>query len=298
MKIKIFTSLLLLAIMALGWSACKKETLDVSEPPVGLGGDSTARNTTDQFIYDSLTVPYNVAVYYKWLPGILDFPFDIVPPKESQVIPALKALLAVAFRPYNAETGSTDFLRRYLPKTFKMAGSAQYESNGTMILGQAEGGTAMLLYQINYISNLAKDSNNIKQMFHTMHHEFGHILNQNVMFPVAFRTISTGYTGNWYNETDKNARRKGFITAYAMSDPAEDFVEMVASMLAGCDGGTYGYDDYETVLATQTDGPGTPGYDQIKAKEAMVVDYFAKIWHIDFYSLQRRCRRAFAAYIQ
>ena len=298
MNNKILSHLLYMLLLAAIWSACGKEKLTITAPPLGLGGDSTALTPTDKFVYDSLTVPYNIAVYYKWQPGMLDFPYEIVPPKDEKVVPALKALLAIAFRPYNEQTGNSDFLRRYLPKTFKMAGSAQYESNGTMILGQAEGGTAMLLYQINYITNLAADSATLKQMCHTMHHEFGHILAQNVMYPVSFKTISTGYTGNWYNVSNEEARSKGFITAYAMSDPSEDWVEMISCMLVGCENGPTGYAEYEATIAAQTGGPGSPDYEQIKAKEALVVDYFAKVWKIDFYALQRKCRRAFAGYIQ
>ena len=137
----------------------------------------------------------------------------------------------------------------------------------------------------------------LKEMVHTMHHEFGHILHQNVLYPVAFKNISIGYTGTWFNSTDAEARAKGFITAYAQSAPDEDFVEMVSTMLAGANGGPNGYDDYEALLA-QTGGPGTKAYADIKAKEAIVVDYFAKVWNIDFYALQRKCRLAFKGYLQ
>src|SRR5882724_1401684 len=146
----------LFALVALaGLSSCKKESFTpITTPPVGLGGDTWAKDAIDKFINDSLTVPYNVAVYYKWLPGQLDFPSDITPPDASKVIPVLKALLNVAYAPYNQQTGSTAFLRRYLPKTLEMAGSAEYLPNGARFLGQAEGGTSMLLYEVNYFSRL------------------------------------------------------------------------------------------------------------------------------------------------
>ena len=287
-------ALLLCAAM----TACKKDTVHLTTPPVGLGGDITAKDSTDVFIYDSLTVPYNIAVYYKWQPGELDFPNDITPPDESKVEPLLKGLLNVCFLPYNEQTGSKTFLQHYLPKTYELAGSAEYLSNGAIFLGQAEGGTAMLLFLVNQYSRLVKDSNTFKQQLHTMHHEFGHILHQNILYPAAFKTISTGYTGNWYNVSDADARIKGFITSYAQAAPDEDFVEMISSMLAGGPNGpSGGYDEYEDLL-TQTGGPGTTGYNQIKAKEAVVVDYFQRVWNIDFYALRAKCRTAFANYIQ
>jgi substrate import-associated zinc metallohydrolase lipoprotein len=282
-----------------GMAACKKDSFTpLTTPPPGLGGDTWAQDSVDKFIYDSMTVPYNVAVYYKWLPGQLDFPSDITPPDASKVIPVLKALLNVAYAPYNQQTGSNMFLRRYLPKALEMAGSAEYLPNGARFLGQAEGGTSMLLYEVNYFSRKKVDSNSFKQMMHTMHHEFGHILHQNVLYPVSFKTISTGYTGNWYNISDAEARTLGFITSYAQAAPDEDFVEMISTMLAGGEGGpSGGYDEYEALL-TQTGGPGTAAYATIKQKEAVVVDYFQRVWTIDFYALRAKCRSAFVNYLQ
>jgi substrate import-associated zinc metallohydrolase lipoprotein len=288
----------------LGIASCKKDKFTpLTTPPVGLGGDTWVYDSIDQFIYDSLTVPYNMAVNYKWLPGQLDFPSDITPPDAAKVIPVIKALLSVAYAPYNQQTGSTVFLRHYLPKTLELAGSAEYLSNGARFLGQAEGGTAMLLYEVNYYSRLQADSNAFKQMMHTMHHEFGHILHQNVMYPVAFKTISTGYTGNWYNISDADAREKGFITSYAQAAPDEDFVEMISSMLAGGENGPDGgYDEYEQLLTQagppDSTGKAGPSYIAIKAKEAIVVDYFQRVWNIDFYALRAKCRTAFVNYLQ
>ncbi|HEX9508842.1 MAG TPA: putative zinc-binding metallopeptidase [Puia sp.] len=282
-----------------GLTSCKKDTFTpLTTPPVGLGGDTWQQDSVDIFIHDSLTVPYNVAVYYKWLPGQLDFPSDITPPDAAKVIPVLRALLNVAYAPYNQQTGSTAFLRHYLPKALEMAGSAEYLPNGARFLGQAEGGTSMLLYEVNNFSRLKADSNTFKQMMHTMHHEFGHILHQNVLYPVSFKTISTGYTGNWYNISDAQARQMGFITSYAQAAPDEDFVEMISSMLTGGPNGpSGGYDEYEQLL-TQAGSPTSTGYQTIKTKEAVVVDYFQRVWNIDFYALRTKCRTAFVNYLQ
>ena len=72
--------LLLCICLLAGMVACKKEKFTpLTTPPPGLGGDTWTQDSVDKFIYDSLTVPYNVAVYYKWLPGQLDFPSDRYP---------------------------------------------------------------------------------------------------------------------------------------------------------------------------------------------------------------------------
>jgi substrate import-associated zinc metallohydrolase lipoprotein len=278
-------------------SCIKDDFTPLTTPPNGLGGETWAQDSTDKFIYDSLTVPYNIAAYYRWKPTDFNLSANVVPPDESKVIPMLKTLTNVAFPPYNVQTGSTAFLRRYLPKTFVLAGSAEYQPNGTIVLGQAEGGTRITYFQLNTFSRLKKDSAILKMIIHTMHHEFGHILHQNVLFPASYQNITGGYTGTWFNITDVNARKAGFITAYAMAAPQEDFVEMIASMLVGAQGGPTGFDNYEKLL-TQAGTTTSVPYLALKAKEAVVVDYFKRVWNIDFYALQALCRNNLAGFYQ
>lgn len=297
MNTNIKTVFFSLTLLTAFFSCKKQEFTPLTTAPVGLGGETWAKDSTDKFIYDSLTVPYNVAVYYRWMPNDFDLTANIVPPDESKVIPMLKTLTNVAFPPYNDQTGSTAFLRRYLPKTFVLAGSAEWQPNGTIVLGQAEGGTRITYFQLNTFSRLKKDSAVLKQIIHTMHHEFGHILHQNVLFPASYQTITGGYTGTWFNITDVNARKAGFITSYAMAAPQEDFVEMIASMLVGAQNGPTGYDNYEKLL-TQAGSATSAPYLAIKAKEAAVVDYFKRVWNIDFYALQALCRSRLAGFYQ
>ena len=292
-KTVFFSLTLLLALFS-----CKKNDFTpLTTPPFGLGGETWAKDSTDKFIYDSLTIPYNIAVYYRWMPNDFNMSANIVPPDENKVIPMLKTLTNVAFPPYNDQTGSTAFLKRYLPKTFVLAGSAEWQPNGTIVLGQAEGGTRITYFQLNTFSRLKKDSAILKQIIHTMHHEFGHILHQNILFSTSYQNITGGYTGTWFNITDVNARKSGFITAYAMASPQEDFVEMIASMLVGAQGGPTGYDNYEKLL-TQAGTATSAPYLALKAKEAVVVDYFKRVWNIDFYTLQALCRTRLAAFYQ
>lgn len=289
---------ILIGGVSLAMASCKKESFTpLTTPPVGLGGETWAADSTDKFIYDSLTVPYNIAAYYRWQPTDFDLGYNIVPPDENKVIPVLKAITNVAFAPYNQQTGSTAFLKRYLPKTFVLAGSAEYQPNGTIVLGQAEGGTRITYFQLNTFSRLKKDSAILKNIIHTMHHEFGHILHQNVLYPISYQDITGGYTGTWFNISDVSARKQGFVTAYSMAGPQEDFVEMISSMLVGAQNGPTGYDNYEKLL-TQAGTTTSVGYLAIKAKEAIVVDYFQRVWGIDFYAMRAKCQVALAAFLQ
>jgi substrate import-associated zinc metallohydrolase lipoprotein len=142
------------------------------------------------------------------------------------------------------------------------------------------------------------DSLVIREVLHTIHHEFGHILHQTVMYPLEYKRISIGlYTANWNNVSRTSALQDGFITPYAMSKPDEDFVEMIATMLTE---GKTGFDRIvNSISGTSPNGTtAAEAKSRIRQKEDLVVDYFNKVWKIDFYSLQRRTRTAVEALIQ
>jgi substrate import-associated zinc metallohydrolase lipoprotein len=110
-----------------------------------------------------------------------------VPPEESKVIPAMSIVKQIWIEPYNAETGSETFIKKYAPKHFVLVGSPQYEFNGE-ILATAEGGNKIVMFVINRF-----DKNNIvelRRMLHTIQHEFAHILHQNILYPQEFKTIT------------------------------------------------------------------------------------------------------------
>lgn len=288
---KLFFFLLVVAGMV---SCSRKETLENVEDIPGLGGDTWEATDIDVWIDDSLTTPYNISVKYKWDEGELSASQTLVPPKEEKIIPVLSAVKKVWINTYEAEAGST-FFKTLCPKYFSLVGSASYNTDGTITLGTAEGGRKVVLYVLNDFRTkdmdgyTLADSANIKQMFHTIEHEFGHILHQNVMYPTSFKNISVGmYTSNWNNVSDAEANRDGFVTAYALSATDEDFVEMIASMLVE---GKAGFDALVNSIPAGTSDNGitqATAQSVLRQKEAAVVAYFKDTWSIDFYSLQTR----------
>jgi len=271
--------------------ACKKEDLNVV-PPVDLGGETWERTELDQWLMDSLTLPYNIAIKYRWDPGELNhLDRTLTPPDESKIIPAMSAIKRVWIDPYNAETGSDLFIKKYSPKQFILVGSVEYNPNGTVLLGQAEGGNSIAFFDINQHF----DKNNVtsvKRMIHTSHHEFAHILHQNVIFPTDFRGISqrlnlTGYTGTWFNISEEEARENGYITAYSMASAEEDFVEMASNMLME------GRSRFDEIIASVN----PTAQQALRSKEQFVVNYFKEVWSIDFYSLQTRIQSALNALV-
>jgi substrate import-associated zinc metallohydrolase lipoprotein len=283
--------ILLLTVLAmLLFASCKKEELDIRTPE-GLGGDTFEHTAIDQWLLDSLTTPYNIAVKYRWDPWELNLDKTLTPPDESKIIPAMSAIKRVWIDPYNAETGSDAFIKKHSPKQFKLVGSVEYNFNGTVLLGQAEGGNNIAFFDIN--QNFDKDPrSSIMRMIHTSHHEFAHILHQTVLYPPEFKGLSdkaglTGYTATWFNVTDEEALENGYITPYSMASSDEDFVEMTSVMLME------GKTRYEEIVASTNE----TAQQVFRSKEQFVVNYFREVWGIDFYSLQARVTSALNAQV-
>jgi substrate import-associated zinc metallohydrolase lipoprotein len=282
-------------------AACRKEEkLPPLENIPGFGGDQWVKTAIDNWIYDTLTLPYNISVKYKWdqgeLPG--DFNKTLVPPKEEQVIPLLSAINRAWIQPYITEAG-LPFFRDLAPKFFVLVGSGAYQS-GAIKLGEAEGGRKVTLFTVNEFrvrgmpGYVLPDTTNVLRTFKTIQHEFAHILDQNVQVPISFSASSaSSYTSDWLNVTASEARNEGFITPYANSSKGEDFAEMVSIMLV------YGkpyFDSYvNSITYTGTTPNGTTAVQakaRLKEKEAAVVAYYKQAWNIDFYNLQSRIRGA------
>ena len=287
-------------IMGLGLSGCKEDAIGEVEGIPDLGGPTWEHGPIDKWIVDSLVTPYNISAQYKWD----QFEFGnitktLVPPDEAQVVPLLSTIRKAWTVPYVEEAGKV-FFNKYSPKFFVLSGSNEYNAEGSIVLGTAEGGRKVVLLGVNqfkikgmagYVA--AEDSSFVKDRFlHTIHHEFGHILHQTVLYPVEYRNVTKSLYqgGNWINWDDEDARRDGFITAYSSLNFDEDFVEMIAMMLTE---GKVGFDKLVNSIPEGTSPRGTTraqAQSFLRQKEAIVVAYYKNTWNIDFYSLQKRVR--------
>jgi substrate import-associated zinc metallohydrolase lipoprotein len=300
---KTIKKLKLVLILAVLVSCKKEDPLPSVDNIPGLGGDTWAEGPIDTWIFDNLTTPYNIAVKYKWDQSEIELNKTVVPVKEEQVIPVMSAIKKAWIDVYEAEAGNL-FVKKYTPKFFILEGSGSYNSDGTTTLGTAEGGRKVVLYQLNYFRTSAmpgfvpSDSTVIKEVFHTIHHEFGHILHQNVMYPLGFKRITVGlYTTNWNNVSTAAARLDGFVTPYSMSGPDDDFVEMISIMLTeGKAGFNRIVNDIRGISPNGTTAE--QAKDRLRQKETLIVDYFQTVWKIDFYSLQARTRAAVESLIK
>lgn len=295
-----YLKIFFLLLTAATFAACAKEEDDLSgvQDIPGLGGDTWVPGSLDAWLHDTMTVPYNIEVKYKWDQFEFDVTKTLVPPKEEVVAPAIRAIKKVWIDNYIKEAGEI-FFKKYSPKFFVLSGSASWNDNGTITLGTAEGGRKIVMYLLNDFRTKEmpgyqkSDTANVKQIFHVIEHEFAHILHQTIMYPVEFKKICAGYyTGNWNNIADSEARKDGFVTAYAMSNESEDFVEMISMMLIE---GKAGFD---RIVNSIPEGFSVNGSSQAQAKErlrqkeAIVVSYFKASYNVDFYSLQSNTRKS------
>ncbi|WP_447641367.1 MULTISPECIES: substrate import-associated zinc metallohydrolase lipoprotein [Chitinophagaceae] len=285
MKTKYIIYILALSILG-GISACKKDNVNISTIPF-LGGDSSkGQAAIDKWVKDSLTDPYNVQVKYKFDEFESGKPnADLIPMKEDIVIPALSDVKRVWIKTYEAIAGST-FIKTYVTKVINMVGSPAYNTNGSITLGEAEGGLKINLFDMNRYDPINNYALFVQKM-HTIHHEFGHILQQNKYYTPEYQKISQGfYNGNWTLLSDEDAHAQGFATPYSSSAPDEDFVEVIATMLVE------GKDYWENLKAHETIIGHPEATEMLSEKEQIIVAYYKDKWNIDFYALQEAVRLA------
>lgn len=280
MKIFWMIPCLFLGVSSLFFASCEDDDISgsVVEIPITDMWDTTA---IGKYIYENYTLPYNIRVIYRWEDNRQDMGKYLVPAKEEKVIPFLSMLKRVWMDPYvqiTANTSQPDFLRMYVPKEILVTGSKAVNSDGSVTLGFAESGRQIQLYDVNNLSIEQEDD--FIMFFHTMHHEFAHILQQtNKDYDTEYRVLSKGgYTSAWMNTTNDLAREEGFITAYAKSSVDEDFVEMLSIMLVNSpQAWNYLIDRIQDEDSRKI----------LREKERIMIEWMRDVWEIDMYKFQQ-----------
>jgi substrate import-associated zinc metallohydrolase lipoprotein len=150
MNIKPFSKTFFAALlMSVTLSACKEDGIGEVDDIPGLGRDTWAQGPVDKWILDSLTTPYNISAKYKWDQfEFANITKTLVPPDEAQVVPLLSTVKKAWTNPYVEEAGKV-FYNKYSPKFFILSGSNEYNAEGSITLGTAEGGRKVILYGVN-----------------------------------------------------------------------------------------------------------------------------------------------------
>lgn len=190
----------------------------------------------DVWLEENYRVPYNLEFAYKLKDVESDFDYNLVPTKLEQSKKMAILIKYLWFDVYN-DVVSEEFLKEHGPRFIHLIGSPAYNPvHGTVLLGTAEGGIKITLYQCNELDVTDIDHMNY-YYFQTMHHEFAHILHQKKTYPKEFETYSAGYytTNAWTETTESQAASLGFVTPYGSSQPREDFVEVIANYIVKSD---------------------------------------------------------------
>jgi substrate import-associated zinc metallohydrolase lipoprotein len=210
---------------------------------------------------------------------------------------------------YN-EVAGIEFTRSQFPKMFFLIGEWEYRNNGSFILGTAEGGRKILLSGLTYLepildgkteyndfpfefgSDIAENLNHY--YIKTIHHEFTHILNQTKDYPTSFRQVtpSSYVSDSQFSEPYNSAYlKRGFISAYAQTNTAEDFAEMVSEYV------THSPEWWEAQMKA-ADGKWSDDPDQeqtgrvlIEQKLDITREYMYTIWNIDLDRLRESILR-------
>lgn len=225
-KIYIFIAVLFAAF----FSACSED--DLSSESV-ITEAQRVENDFDRWIVKNYVTPYNIDFKYRMEDIESDRNYNLIPADYTKSVQLAKLVEFLCLQVYDEVTGGKQFIRDYFPKMIHLVGSPAYENNGTMVLGTAEGGLKITLYNVNNVDVLNVSALNYFY-FKTIHHEFAHILHQTRPYPTAFKEISgseyvkDSWSSAWGSGTaaETAALKAGFITPYASSAVDEDFVEL------------------------------------------------------------------------
>ena len=207
--------------------------------------ENTATGPFDKWLYDNFVVPYNTEIQYKFnMPASkLEYLLSPAEYKKSQL---LAHFIKYLFYDVYTKYAGDEFMKKYGPRIFHFIGSSAYSpTTGTEELGYASAGVKITLLKVNETKlwsptspYSAQDMDDLNEhQFHTMHHEFSHILHQTKSYPVSFGQVTPGdYDGrDWQKRDSVLSHTLGFVTQYGSSATYEDFVETLSCAITNTD---------------------------------------------------------------
>lgn len=277
---KIIRNVLTLSCTALAFclSSCGKEDgPDINKHVISEG--QFAPSVFDQWLSVNYLNAYNIDFKYKMEDTETSPSYNLVPSTLENSMKMAKLVRHAWLAAYD-EVAGIDFMRSMSPKVLLLVGSAGLNSDGSELLGVAEGGVRVTLYKVNGLNiNDPRFLNHY--YFHTMHHEFGHILHQNKLWPVEYNDISRGdYLASTFFQPDNNKLSvyapKGFVTAYARKNSEEDFTEVTAAYI------TFTDQQWSDIF----NAAGDAGKAKLDKKIQIMKRYMIDAWNIDMDQLR------------
>lgn len=224
--------------MLVGFAACSEDKLGPSIfPETNDELDSTSYSYKfDKFLETNYLLKYNLDFRYRMEDVGSNLDYNLVPASYQTAVDLALLAKYLWFDVYEKLAGDPEFLQKYGPRIIHLIGSPAFNPTfGTMILGTAEGGIKITLYRVNYLNPTDVDQLN-NYYFKTMHHEFGHILHQQKLYPNEFRLISSDYDpSSWQDKNFAQVLSMGHMTPYSTNMIADDWVELIANYLVRSD---------------------------------------------------------------
>jgi substrate import-associated zinc metallohydrolase lipoprotein len=271
-----FIYALLLAVTGMSFTSCSEDDLDGQSVIVGT---QTEQNDFDKWLEANFVTPYNIEYKYRYEDGESNMNYYDVPARKEQAIKLAHILKYTCVEAYNAAAG-VDFTRKYFPKLFYILGEWEYENNGNIKLGVAEGGKKIYLLGANYLDKAIQDKAYLDEYYlKTIHHEFTHILNQTKDYPREYDQVTpTLYVNDDWSNSPNNANylQRGFVSAYSQKESREDFAEIVSTYVITPKS------QWNAMLEEAIPESGdTTGRDAILAKLKIAKTYFKDAFNID-----------------
>lgn len=286
MKKLIYSITIVLA--ALAASSCQR---DVIEPESVIKDSTVEMNDFDRWLEVNFLKPYNIEFKYRYALNESDMGYYTVPADVNSSVIYAHLVKYLCIDTYDEIAGVT-FTRSYFPKMFFLIGTWEYRNNGSIVLGTAEAGKKIMLAGVNelplvfqYYEGAELDDYLNTYYIKTIHHEFTHILNQTKAFSDSFKQITSAtYVADACFDTDSYWRGRGYITAYAQSEPREDFAELLSEYVthnAAWWAQQIADASKETAEVRKTDPSAQDGATLIESKIDIVRNYMQDSWNID-----------------
>jgi substrate import-associated zinc metallohydrolase lipoprotein len=286
MKKLIYSITIVLA--ALAASSCQR---DVIEPESVIKDSTVEMNDFDRWLEVNFLKPYNIEFKYRYALNESDMGYYTVPADVNSSVIYAHLVKYLCIDTYD-EIAGVSFTRSYFPKMFFLIGTWEYRNNGSIVLGTAEAGKKIMLAGVNelplvfqYYEGAELDDYLNTYYIKTIHHEFTHILNQTKAFSDSFKQITSAtYVADACFDTDQYWRGRGYITAYAQSEPREDFAELLSEYVTH---NAAWWDEQisaaskETAEVRKTDPSAQDGATLIESKIDIVRNYMQDAWNID-----------------
>ncbi|WP_306303692.1 zinc-binding metallopeptidase [Prevotella dentasini] len=258
MNIKYICIALSLACSSFVFTGCSEDDLNSTSVFPKENTEGAAKSAFDNWLDKNYLQPYNITFNYRYNDKLTNRGYDVIPADYEKSIALAKLVKQVWLDVYTEAMGP-EFLKTYAPRIMQLIGSYEFNADGSQVLGTAEGGLQIMLFGVNALDidnpRINKDdpyeSHDVLPadlnywFFHTMHHEFCHILTQQKSYPLEFQQISAGtyHSQDWVNVKDKDAAKQGFVTGYGSGEYNEDFAEIYSTYI------TLSADGWNAILA-------------------------------------------------